>query len=154
MIFAWTRLRWGFADSSFSGYGRGLVFMELLRSSGNFWSKLFHSLKLRLFPRQNMSYNGHCLLVLSNIVLFVFFILQFLQWLKEYLNFSVLNFYVTCNICISAQVLRALDDRHNCLHIGSGKDKETLIPFTVVSKDDCTCLNANISKQSSFLLMP
>lgn len=112
------------------------------------------TLSLRLFPRQNMSYQGNCMLVLSNIISLSFLcILRFIQWLKKYLHFSVFNFYVTCNVCVSTQVLWALDDHPKCLHIGSGKYGETLIPF-IVSKDDCTCLNANISKQSSSPLMP
>lgn len=124
--------------------------------SGNFWGKLFHTWDWGYF-RDNISYQknhaGACCYCCF-LFIYLFVSLQFMQWLKAYLNFCVSIFYVTCNIGISVQGSRALEGHHECLYIGSGKDGKALIPFTAFSKDDCTCLNDNISKQcSSSLLM-
>lgn len=62
-------------------------------------------------------------------------------------------FYVTCNIYISFQASRALDGHHDCLYAGSRGDGKALIPFTVASKDDYSCLNENISKQCFSILV-
>lgn len=54
--------------------------------------------------------------------------------------------------CILIQASCILDD-HKWQYIGTGKNGKPLIPFTIASKGDCTCLNTYIYKQWFSLLL-